>query len=85
MKALFTNKQFSCLLFSELFSVLSFSMYMITVSWYVVDVLHHPQYLGLVMAAASIPRMITMIIGGVLADRIQKSKIRSAPNCCRVC
>ena len=27
------------------------------------------------MAAASIPRMITMIIGGVLADRIQKSKI----------
>ncbi|MCM3225870.1 MFS transporter [Terribacillus saccharophilus] len=75
MNALFKNKQFSCLLFSELFTVLSFSMYMITVSWYVVDVLHHPQYLGLVMAAASIPRMITMIIGGVLADRIQKSKI----------
>ncbi|SNZ02776.1 Major Facilitator Superfamily protein [Terribacillus aidingensis] len=75
MKTLLKNKQFIFLLQSELFSVLSFSMFMITISWYVVDVLHHPQYLGLIMAAASIPRMFTMLIGGVLADRIQKSKI----------
>ncbi|QXE01574.1 MFS transporter [Terribacillus sp. DMT04] len=75
MKQLLKNKQFVFVLQSELFSVLSFSMFMITISWYVVDVLHHPQYLGLIMAAASIPRMFTMLIGGVLADRIQKSKI----------
>jgi MFS family permease len=75
MKALLKNKQFVFLLQSELFSVLSFSMFMITISWYVVDVLHHPQYLGLIMAAASVPRMLTMLIGGVLADRVQKSKV----------
>lgn len=50
-------------------------MFMITVSWYVVDVLQHPAYLGLIMAAASLPKLVTMLMGGVLAGRIQKSQI----------
>lgn len=75
MTSIIKNRQFNQVLFSEIFAVLSFSMYLITVSWYVVDYLETPQILGLVMAAASIPRMITMFIGGVLADRVQKSQI----------
>lgn len=75
MKKLLKNTRFLHLIGAEIFAVLSFSMFMITLSWFVVDVIEQPQYLGLIMAAASLPRMFTMVIGGVLADRVQKSKI----------
>ncbi|MDA7026587.1 MFS transporter [Bacillus sp. CLL-7-23] len=75
MKSILKNNRFLFILGSECFAVLSFSIFVLAISWYMVDGLNHPQYMGLVMAAAALPRMFTMIIGGVLADRIQKSKI----------
>ncbi|MCY8233109.1 MFS transporter [Priestia endophytica] len=75
MYTLSKNKKFMFLLGAELFSVLGYSMFLLTISWYVVDQLKQPQYMGLLLAIASLPRMFTMIVGGVMADRIQKSKI----------
>ncbi|MFP7226256.1 MFS transporter [Priestia filamentosa] len=75
MYTLSKNKKFMFLLGAELFSVLGYSMFLLTISWYVVDQLKQPQYMGLLLAVASLPRMFTMIVGGVMADRIQKSKI----------
>lgn len=75
LRSLVKNRRFLFLWMSETFAVLSFSMFLITISWYMVDYLNLPQYMGLVFAAASLPRMVTMMVGGVLADRIQRSKI----------
>ncbi|AKO92238.1 hypothetical protein BEH_09115 [Priestia filamentosa] len=75
MYTLSKNKKFMFLLGAELFSVLGYSMFLLTISWYVVDQLKQPQYMGLLLAVASLSRMFTMIVGGVMADRIQKSKI----------
>lgn len=75
MKVLIKNRRFLHVIGAEVFAVLSFSMFLITLSWFVVDELEQPQYLGIIMAVASLPRMFTMVIGGILADRVQKSKI----------
>ncbi|SHE52546.1 Predicted arabinose efflux permease, MFS family [Seinonella peptonophila] len=72
---LLKNKPFLLIWISEIFGVLGFSMFLITLSWYVVDQLHLSQNLGLVFAVSSVPRLFTMALGGVLADKVQKSQI----------
>ncbi len=65
---------------SGLTIMLGFSMFFLSVSWYIVDVLNRPAVLGAVLMSVSIPRVIMMIYGGILADKIRKSFIMFVTN-----
>lgn len=79
-EALFQNRPFLLLWASEFFLTFGFSTMMTTVSWYVVQKLGELVYLSLVLTAASLPRVIMMVVGGIVADRKQKSVILFAAN-----
>jgi MFS transporter, DHA3 family, macrolide efflux protein len=83
MKTLFKNKKFILLWISSLFTGLSLSMYMLTETWYVVNVLDKKSMLGFVLMATTLPRVLLMMIGGVMADRIKSSTIMLLSNCLR--
>ncbi|WP_427052133.1 MFS transporter [Paenibacillus sp. TC-CSREp1] len=69
------NKTFLFYLYSIIFTSFTGPMYMLVEGWYVVDHLNQPALLGLVLMVTAIPRVLFMLFGGVLSDRISKSKI----------
>ncbi len=68
------------LLIAGIFSVTGFSMFLTTTSWYVIRTLGMPEMLGLVLIAVTVPRLVMMIYGGVLADNYKKSTIMFGTN-----
>lgn len=68
------------LLISGIFAVTGFSMFLTTTSWYVIRTLGMPEMLGLVLIAITVPRLVMMIYGGVLADNYKKSTIMFGTN-----
>jgi MFS transporter, DHA3 family, macrolide efflux protein len=72
---LLTNRDFRLLLISSIFSSLSISMYLLIEQWYVINELDAPTLVGIVLAATTLPRVICMFFGGILADRQRKSRI----------
>lgn len=60
---------------SSIFSGLALSIYIFTEQWYVVSGLNASSVLGLVLMATSLPRILLMPLGGVLADRYMRSRI----------
>lgn len=79
-KSLFHNRSFMLVWMSGLTIMLGFSMFFLSVSWFIVDVLNRPAVLGVVLMSVSIPRVIMMIYGGILADKIRKSLIMFVTN-----
>jgi DHA3 family macrolide efflux protein-like MFS transporter len=75
LSSLLRNQKFLLLWLGSIFSGLSFSIYFLTKSWYVVDELGLKASLGLVLMAMTVPRVLLMMIGGVLADRFRRSTI----------
>lgn len=73
--SLFKNRRFVFLWITNILSNLAVSMYLLSEQWYIVKVLNFKASLGIVMMATMIPRVIFMIIGGVFADRINKTMI----------
>lgn len=73
--SLFKQKHFLFLWIAGLFSSLSVSFFMFSQSWYVVEVLKLEASLGLIFIAASVPRLLFMALGGVIADRMSRSLI----------
>ncbi|MDN3362657.1 MFS transporter [Priestia megaterium] len=67
--------KFTFLWIASIFSSLSISMYLITEQWYVVNYLDLKNSLGLILTATTLPRVLLMLIGGVIADRHRRSKI----------
>ncbi|MDD9791692.1 MFS transporter [Priestia megaterium] len=57
------------------FSSLSISMYLTIEQWYVVNYLNSKSSLGIILMATTIPRVLLMIIGGVVSDKYRRSKI----------
>lgn len=82
--ALFQNRAFMLVWLSGLSVMLGFSMFFLSVSWFIVDVLEQPAVLGIVMMSVSIPRVIMMIYGGILADKVRKSLIMFITNMLQV-
>ena len=78
--SLLKNRSFLLVWMSGLTIMLGFSMFFLSVSWFVVDVLNRPAVLGAVLMSISIPRVVMMIYGGILADKIQKSLIMFVTN-----
>ncbi|WP_193657823.1 MFS transporter [Bacillus cereus] len=75
------NSKFLLICLSSIFTNLANYMYLLTQSWLVVRLFNLDSYLGIVLMVATIPRVVLMTIGGVVADRISRSKIMF---CCNI-
>lgn len=73
--SLFKQKNFLFLWIGTFFSGLSISMFYFSEAWYVVQVLNLEASLGIIYIVGTFPRIIFMLIGGVLSDKINQSKI----------
>ncbi|MED2974496.1 MFS transporter [Fictibacillus sp. B-59209] len=71
----FANRQFLFLWIASIFTGLSFSIYLISETWFVIRALEAPSKLGIIMMLTTIPRVLLMSIGGVLADRMKRSHV----------
>ena len=78
--SIFKNKTFMLLLLAGIFAVTGFSMFLTTTSWYIIRTLDMPDMLGLVLIVITVPRLVMMIYGGVLADNYKKSTIMFGTN-----
>ncbi|MRX73555.1 MFS transporter [Bacillus lacus] len=74
-KPLAKNISFLILIFTSFISSGSLSMFLFTQSWFVISELHFSAGLGFIFIASSIPRILLMLVGGVLADRIKKTSL----------
>ncbi|WP_079477244.1 MFS transporter [Halobacillus salinus] len=68
-ESLFKSKSFLLLWVATVVSSLSMSMFMFIQSWYVVEGLGLEAALGIVLICLTTSRMVSMILGGVFADR----------------
>lgn len=75
LPSVFKNKNFLLLWGAALLSSFGISFFLFSQSWYVVNVLNLEASLGFIYIAASIPRLLFMIISGTVADRYSKTKI----------
>jgi DHA3 family macrolide efflux protein-like MFS transporter len=73
--ALFRNRNFILLWLASIIGNFALAVAMLAETWYVVKTLDAKEQLGLVMIAGSVPRIALMAVGGVLADRMRRSKI----------
>ncbi|MDN4524560.1 MFS transporter [Fictibacillus fluitans] len=69
------NRQFLFLWIASIFTGLSFSIYLISETWFVLQALKAPSKLGIIMMLTTIPRVLLMAVGGVMADSIKRSHI----------
>ncbi|SFC94921.1 Major Facilitator Superfamily protein [Bacillus sp. OV322] len=74
-QALIRNKKFMSLMIVRVLTGLSFGIYLLGESWYVVNELNMKSYLGIVLMLTSIPRLLLMTFGGFLSDKYNKTKI----------
>jgi DHA3 family macrolide efflux protein-like MFS transporter len=81
--AIWTNTRFLVLWLCSGLTSLAFSVYLLSESWYVVQKLDLEVWLGIVLMVTTIPRVLLMMVGGVLADRLTRSKILSVLNISR--
>jgi MFS family permease len=78
--SLFKNRSYLLVWVAGVCAMLGFSMFFLSISWFIVDVLEEPAVLGIVLMAMSVPRVIMMIYGGILADKMRKSLIMFVTN-----
>lgn len=79
-QSLFKNRTYVLILLAGIFAVMGFSMFLTTTTWYVVTELNMPSMLGIVLIAATVPRLIMITYGGVLADQYKKTTIMFSTN-----
>ncbi|MGX1265734.1 DHA3 family macrolide efflux protein-like MFS transporter [Rossellomorea marisflavi] len=73
--SIWKNKQFIYLLASSVFSSLGASMFLFTQSWYIVTILNLQAAVGFVMIGSTLPQIFLLFIGGVIADRWDKTRL----------
>ncbi|WNB91372.1 MFS transporter [Bacillus sp. NEB1478] len=83
MKSILKSRSFLFYWAIVLCSSFSIAIIQFSQSWYVVKTLDKEASLGLVFIAANVPRILFMAIGGVLADRISRTKILYVSNTLR--
>ncbi|WP_147803858.1 MFS transporter [Alkalicoccus halolimnae] len=73
--SLWHNQAFVLYFLTLLASGLSVAFFLFAVNWYVVDSLELEAMLGIVFFATSVPRLVFMLLGGVIADRVNRAVI----------
>src|SRR5215467_2239418 len=64
------SRNFSLLFWGQLVSVLGDQAYSLALPWTVLIVTGDPQQMAVVLAAEALPRVLFLLIGGALADRL---------------
>ncbi|RWR11180.1 MFS transporter [Siminovitchia fortis] len=72
---LYKRVPFMLLIVSGFIANVSYTMFIFTQSWFVLKQLQMVTGLGLIFIASSVPRIIFMPIGGVIADKFKKTHI----------
>ncbi|HLR64598.1 MAG TPA: MFS transporter [Pseudogracilibacillus sp.] len=72
---LWKNKNFIRLLLATMFSAPGYYIYLIGAEWLMLNLDDNRFYFGMLFIAASVPRLIFMTYGGVLADRVNRPTI----------
>ena len=75
MLASLTNRDYRLLWSGQAISHLGDAFHLVALPWLVLAVTHDPLQLGLVLAAAGIPRALIMLFGGATADRFSPRTI----------
>lgn len=73
--SLFKNKNFIALFFAALFSAPGYYVYLIGVEWLMLSIDDNRFFFGMLFMAASIPRLLLLTVGGIVADRFNKRTI----------
>ncbi|MFC7370114.1 MFS transporter [Fictibacillus iocasae] len=81
--SLFKQRSFLFIWAITLCSSFSISIFLFSQSWFVVKTLNQEAALGAVLIATNIPRLLFMALGGVLADRVSRTKILFTANILR--
>lgn len=84
-ESLFRKRSFLFIWAITICSSFSIAIFQFSQSWYVVKTLDKEASLGIVFIAANVPRILFMAIGGVLADRMSRTKILFVANFLRTC
>ncbi|WP_175614832.1 MFS transporter [Piscibacillus halophilus] len=79
-QSIFRNRTYMLLLVAGIFAIVGFSMFLTTTSWYIINVLSSPGVLGIALITATVPRLILITFGGVLADKYKKTTIMFGTN-----
>lgn len=80
---LLKNTNFLFLWAATLFSSFALAFFTFSQTWYIVKTLNLESLLGVVFVALSVPRLIFMIVGGAVADKVPKKKIMFYSNLIR--
>lgn len=73
--SVFQNRTFIFILIAGFLAVMGYTMFFMTTTWYVISELGSVESLGIVLIAITVPRLVMMVFGGVLADRFKKTTI----------
>lgn len=74
-QSLFRNSGFILLFLGSFLALIGFSMFFMTTTWFVISDLGSSSSLGIILIAITVPRILMMAFGGVLADKFKKTTI----------
>lgn len=74
-KPLIKNSPFIFLFSASFLAIIGFSTFFMTTTWFVISELGSASSLGIILIAITVPRILMMAFGGVLADKFKKTTI----------
>lgn len=74
-QSLFRNPPFIFLFIGSFLAIIGYSMFFMTTTWFVISELGSASLLGIILIAITVPRILMMAFGGVLADKFKKTTI----------
>lgn len=72
-QSLFRNRTFIFLFIGSFLALIGFSMFFMTTTWFVISELNSASSLGIILIAITVPCILMMAFGGVLADKFKKT------------
>ncbi|OZU87933.1 MFS transporter [Virgibacillus indicus] len=81
----FRNRNFLLLFIGALFSSPGYFVYLIGAEWLMLSLSDNRFYFGMLFFAASIPRLLLLTVGGIVADRFNKRTILFLSDLTRAC
>ncbi|MCC2250852.1 MFS transporter [Virgibacillus sp. AGTR] len=72
---IFKNRNFILLFIGSLFSAPGYYVYLIGAEWLMLSLDDNRFYFGMLFFAASVPRLLLLTVGGIVADRFNKRTI----------
>ncbi|GAK08362.1 MFS transporter [Geomicrobium sp. JCM 19038] len=74
-QSLLKNRAFIFLFLGSFLAIIGFTMFFMTTTWFVISDLGSASSLGIILIAITVPRILMMAFGGVLADKFKKTTI----------